>query len=111
MTLNRFRTAISDPDVAGSLDAELASLADDGFDLDGDELRTVPRGWARDHPRLDLLRLRNLALARPPQTEPWLHTAECLDRVVAAWDRLDVWNAWLHTHVGPPPEGSGRHRR
>ena len=110
-TLNRFRTAISDPAVAASFDAALASLAADGFVLRGDELKTVPRGWDRDHPRLDLLRLRSLALSRPPVDEPWLHTAACLGHVVAAWDRLETWNAWLHSHVGPPPEGEERRRR
>lgn len=98
--LTRFRQAVDDPKVARSFDRQRALLAKEGLALTGDELRTAPRGFHRDHPRIDLLRLRNLAFTttRPPGRE--VGTARCLDLVQTTWRHLERWNGWLTTHVG-----------
>ncbi len=101
-TLNRFRTAVSDPAVAASFDSTRDALAAEGLVLDGDPLKTAPRGWDRDHPRLDLLRLRNLALSRTRPVGPWLQTPECQEVVATTWRSIETWNDWLHRHVGAP---------
>ena len=104
LTLTRFREAISDHRVAGSFDRTRADLAGADLHLNGDELKTAPRGWPRDHPRVDLLRLRNLALSRTHPLGPWLHTPQCLDVVLRDWRRLATWNDWLVTHIPPPTQ-------
>ncbi|WP_208972269.1 DUF2461 family protein [Kineococcus rubinsiae] len=70
------------------------------MELDGDELKTAPRGWDRDHPRLDLLRLRNLAVSRTRPAGPWLDSPECLEVVTTTWRSLTRLNRWLAKHVG-----------
>lgn len=102
-TLGVFRTAVDQPRIAASFDDTLTSLRDDGFDLDGDPLKTAPRGWPKDHPRIDLLRLRNLALHRTHALGPWLHTPECLDVITTDFRQLEDWNTWLARTLGPLP--------
>jgi uncharacterized protein (TIGR02453 family) len=100
--LERFRRLQDDPDVVADLDVELSALADRGYPLGDDGmLRSAPRGWSRDHPRIDLLRRTRLAAHRRLEPGEWLHTAECLDVVREGWRVVDTWNAWLHANVGP----------
>jgi len=98
-TLSSFRTAVDEPRVAASFDRITQTLAGEGLNLDGDPLRTAPRGWPKGHPRIDLLRLRNLALVRHEPLQEWMHTPRLLDEVQATWRRLQTWNEWLREHV------------
>lgn len=98
-TVQQFRRAIDDPGTASDFDAELARFTAQGFELDGRPLSTAPRGWPRDHPRIDLLRLRNLALHKVFDPEPWVRTPQCLTVVADAWRALSGWNAWLDRHL------------
>lgn len=99
-TLTRFRQAVDDPKVARSFDRQLARQTSEGLRLDGNPLATAPRGWDRDHPRIDLLRLRDLALTTvvPPGSE--VGSAGCLDLVAVTWRHVERWNRWLADHVG-----------
>jgi hypothetical protein len=71
-------------------------------------LKTAPRGVAKDHPRIDLLRMKGLVTAKTMPLAKWMHTAKALERITAVWDDAKPLNAWLGTHVGPstlpPPE-------
>ena len=99
--LQRFRTLQDDPDAAADLDATLAGLAADGVPLnDGQPLKTAPRGWSKDHPRIDLIRRTRLtaSIQYPPAAH--VHDRRCLDLVVDGWRRLDRWNRWLDDNVG-----------
>jgi uncharacterized protein (TIGR02453 family) len=101
--LDRFRRLQDDPDAVADLDVELAALAERGFTLGADGmLKSAPRGWRRDHPRIDLLRRTRLAVSGHLEPEEWLHTRHCLDVVREGWRVVDTWNAWLHANVGPP---------
>ncbi len=102
-TLTRFREAIDQEDVAASFDLARQNMLDEGFDLDGNRLKTAPRGWHRDHPRIEDLRLRNLAWHRTFVPGPWVFEAKCRSVVADSWRALDRWNLWLGTHVGPLP--------
>lgn len=60
--LHRFRRAVADDTTGERLAAVAASLRKKGIDLTSiASLKTAPRGYQRDHPRLDLLRLKGLA--------------------------------------------------
>jgi uncharacterized protein (TIGR02453 family) len=101
--LERFRRLQDDPDVVADLDAELAALAERGYPLhEHDALKGAPRGWPRDHPRIDLLRRTRLVVGARHEPGEWLHTPKCLDVVREGWRVVDTWNAWLHANVGPP---------
>lgn len=62
------------------------------------DLKTAPRGFPRDHPRIDLLRRRRHAAIAHPEPGPWLHTAEAKDRVVEVWRRVTPLLDWLERH-------------
>ncbi len=99
--LDRFRRLQDDPAVRADLDRLLDRLAARGYPLgEGDPLRTAPRGWSRDHPRIDMLRRRSLTVGAQHEPAPWLHTRECLDIVREGWRVGREWNAWLDTRVG-----------
>ncbi len=72
--LERFREAVVDP-VAGP---EVATLADDltgsGYQIGAHEtLKTAPRGYPRDHPRIELLRRKGLMAWTEWPTARWMH--------------------------------------
>ncbi len=46
-----------------------------GFELGGDRLKTTPRGYDADHPRIDLLRHKSMTLGKSYGFEPVIHTA------------------------------------
>ncbi len=100
--LERFRRLQDDADVTADLDAELGALAGRGYRL-GEEgmLKSAPRGWSRDHPRIDLLRRISLTVWSRQEPDEWLHTRACLDVVRDGWRVVDTWNAWLRANVGP----------
>lgn len=60
--LARFRKAVADDETGPGLEGLMNSLAGDGWLTDGDTLKTAPRGYPRDHPRIGLLRYRTLSV-------------------------------------------------
>lgn len=102
--LGRFRAAIDD-EASG---AELRRLVDD---LPSDvevgavgTLKTAPRGYPRDHPRVELLRRKGLMVMRHDGVPAWVHTPEAVDRIREFWRSGAPINSWLDTHVGPSEE-------
>ena len=73
-----------------------------------DPLKTAPRGYAKDHPRVELLRGKGLTAGREFPIRKWLHTATVRERVVETWAAARPLFNWLERHVGPstapPPE-------
>jgi uncharacterized protein (TIGR02453 family) len=100
--LARYRSAVQDEGIGARLEAVVAELTANGLDVDGDVMRTRPRGVPLDHPRIDLLRHRTLTAGRAHGEPDWLATPEALDRVRADWRRLRPLVAWLADHVGAP---------
>ena len=97
--LERARRAIADERTGPELERAIASLGG-GLTFTAPDLKTAPRGFGRDHPRIELLRRKRFAaLVRLP-AEPWLQTAQAKDRVAAAWRGLAPLHAWLQRHVG-----------
>lgn len=100
--LERFRDLQDDPKATASLDALLAELAASGFPLgEGAPLKTAPRGRDKDHPRIDIVRRTMLTVSHTFDPAPWFFERELLDRVVAGFETIGRWNAWLAEHVGP----------
>ena len=75
-------------------------LRADGFTVDGEQLKSRPRGADPEHPRLELLRHKSLFVRRswPPSDE--LHTPAVRERVAETWRRLEPLGRWLDEHVG-----------
>ncbi|MWV48631.1 TIGR02453 family protein [Rathayibacter sp. VKM Ac-2803] len=92
--LARARAAIDSVPTAASRLAEIVdALTSAGFELAGPSLKTAPRGYDRDHPRIALLRLKHYAaLTRLPVTAP---PAAIKD----AWSAVEDLIAWVDTHA------------
>ncbi|MCA2185037.1 DUF2461 domain-containing protein [Nonomuraea cavernae] len=95
----RYRAAVDDDLTGKSLAALVAALQAAGHTLEGDRLKTKPRGFSDDHPRIDLLRHRSLHAGHRFPPEPWIHTAEAADRVRETWRAFEPLVEWLGTHV------------
>lgn len=89
------RQAIDDERTGRELEDLVAKLAAAGWSVGGDRLKTKPRGYAEDHPRIDLLRHRSLSLGRDHGFAPVVHTAELLDVVRADWRELRPLVKWV----------------
>ena len=106
--LERFRIAI-DGDATGS---ELAALVVDAekrkYSIGAiDTLKTAPRGYPKDHPRIELLRRKGLIAMREFGAPKWIHTAGAAKRIRDTWTGVADLCAWLDAHVGPstlPPD-------
>jgi len=100
--VERYRAAVSSGPAGTALQAIAAGLREDGLHLDGDQLRTRPRGVPADHPRLELLRYRSLTAGRDWPAGPALSTRQALALVHQTWEKLIPLCDWLCEHVGPP---------
>ena len=81
----------------------LAELHEVGLELDeGDPVATAPRGWARDHPQIALLRRRRLAVMQSLEPGLWLGTRQVLDVARRDWRAVRRFVAWLEANAAGP---------
>jgi uncharacterized protein (TIGR02453 family) len=105
--LRRFRAAVADDAAGAELERLVAATEAQGVRVGGDAVATAPRGFARDHPRIALLRRRELIAGATLPPGPELESAAALDFCRRTWDAAGPLCAWLDRHVGPseiPPE-------
>ena len=106
--LARFRRAVAADLPGDALVRIAADVRAAGLTVTaGSTLATAPRGYPRDHPRIELLRLKGLTTWTQWEPEPWLSTASAKGHVVAALRASVPLVEWFATHVGPselPPE-------
>lgn len=98
--LQRFRTAV-DREKSGT---KLAEIVDDlhraGYTTMAHEvLKTTPKGFAKDHPRIELLRHKGIAMMKDWPVGAWLGTAKAKDRVVTTLRAGVPLNEWLQRFV------------
>jgi uncharacterized protein (TIGR02453 family) len=63
-------------------------------------LLTAPRGFPKEHPRIELLRMKGLVTWKQWPVEPWLATASAKDKVVEVLRASIPLVQWLQAHVG-----------
>ncbi len=89
------REGMADEKSGKVLERILRDLERGGFEVAGEQLKTAPRGYAKDHPRIDLLRHKSLLGMKHYGFEPFIHTPELLDRIRDDWRRLRPLVGWL----------------
>lgn len=99
--LERYRAAIDDGRRAKAFERAIATAADAGLQLAEPALKRAPRGFSPDHPRVELLRRKELTVHRRHALEPWLHEARCAEIVRTELEATRPLVAWLAKHVGP----------
>jgi uncharacterized protein (TIGR02453 family) len=99
--LERYRRAVSE-DRSGVELVDLVSKARAaGLEVTGHGvLKTAPRGYPKDHPRIELLRYKGLITWRQWPVAAWLGSQRARDRVVEFLRLSRPINDWLRTHVG-----------
>jgi len=102
--LERYRQAVIDGEHGTRL-AELAErLQAEGVQVGGGQmLKTAPRGYPGDHPRIELLRCKGLICWRRWPVARWLYTAGAKDRVAGFLRAAAPLHQWLDQQVGPDP--------
>jgi uncharacterized protein (TIGR02453 family) len=99
--LDRFRHAVDATDTGREIAGIVAALSK-RYQIGAiDELKTAPKGYAKDHPRVDLLRRKGLMMSIDFGAPKWLHTRQAADKVRQVWRDAEPMNAWLDAHVGP----------
>ncbi len=100
--LVRFRRAV-DADQTGTEVADIvADLSKRRYSIGAiDELKTAPRGYPKDHRRIELIRRRGLMASKEFGTPQWLHTKQAATKIREVWETAGPMNAWLDAHVGP----------
>jgi uncharacterized protein (TIGR02453 family) len=110
--LVRFREALDDPAKGGEIEAICAGLEKKGHSIGAaEELKSAPRGYAKDHPRISFLRRKGLVAGFEFPIAAWLHTPKAKDRVVKVWREQAPLDDWLDARVGPstlPPDDAPR---
>jgi uncharacterized protein (TIGR02453 family) len=99
--LQRYRTAV-DRDKSG---AQLVGIVDDlhkaGYQTMAHEvLKTAPKGFPKDHPRIGLLRHKGIAMMKDWPVGAWLGTSKAKDNVVSTLRAGVPLNEWLSRYVG-----------
>jgi len=104
--IGRYRDAVAHKTTGPALQRILDRLVSDGFEIGGDRLKTRPRGYDAEHPRIELLRHRSLIAGKTYHDSPaWLSRPEAADRVRADWQTLRPLVDWVSAHVSPPTSG------
>ena len=99
--LERYREAVAD-DVSGEELSGLVSAARaKKLDVHGhDVLKTAPKGYPKDHLRIELLRYKGLIAWREWPAGAWLGTKKAKDRIVGFLEQAQPLVDWLETNVG-----------
>ncbi|MGH9133970.1 MAG: DUF2461 domain-containing protein [Ilumatobacteraceae bacterium] len=107
--LERFRDAVDRDHTGPEVAAICAALGPAGSRIGAiDELKTAPRGYPKDHPRIDLLRRKGLMTFKEFGAPGWIHTRKAVTKVRDQWRLAGDLCGWLDANVGPstlpPPD-------
>jgi uncharacterized protein (DUF2461 family) len=81
------------------LERLLAAASSAGYEIGGERLKTSPRGFDKDHPRIEMLRHKSLTLGHSLGFEPVIHTPELLDLVRDDWRAVSATVDWIARHA------------
>lgn len=98
--LAKIRAAMADEIEGTRLQRILTKLTRAGFEVGGDRLKTSPRGYDAEHPRIELLRHRSLTVGKHYGFEPIIHTPELVGAVRADWKATRPLVDWVCARLG-----------
>jgi uncharacterized protein (TIGR02453 family) len=98
--LKRLRAAI-DHNVSGrELSTIVTSLRRKGYQVDSHETVTsTPKGYAADHPRIDLLRVKDIFAGKLLAPSAALSTRKAFDRITAVIADLQPFRQWVERYM------------
>jgi uncharacterized protein (TIGR02453 family) len=95
--LAAIRQAIDAP-TGAELEKLVRRLGRAGWQISGDAVKTTPRGYDADHPRLELLRHKTLFAGRSYSFDEVIDRPDLVDRVRKDWRAVRPLVDWLITH-------------
>ena len=99
--LERYRQAVDDEVSGPGLVAVISAVEQHKITVHGHEvLKTAPRGYPADHPRIELLRYKGVVAWQEWPVEPWLGTPEAKQHVIGFLDATRPLADWLAAHIG-----------
>jgi uncharacterized protein (DUF2461 family) len=107
--LDRYRQAVAADRPGRELARRVAKARAAGLDVTGHgELKTAPKGYPKDHPRIELLRYKGLIAWQEWPAGPWLGTKRAKDRLVEFLKTSKPTTRRLQNNVEPStlPEGT-----
>jgi uncharacterized protein (TIGR02453 family) len=111
--LERYREAVADDKHGPELSKLVAKAQKAGLELWGQSLATVPRGYPRDHERIELLRRKSLSLGATLKFGRGISRTEGLQFITETWRATAPVTGWLDEHIGTStaPMDRGPRRR
>jgi uncharacterized protein (TIGR02453 family) len=109
--LDRYREAVAADATGGALQGILSDLSQRGIEVGHgmtDPLKTAPRGYPKDHPRVDLLRQKAVSAHRRLSGAALRDAEAVREFVVETFDACGPLNDWIKSNVGSSRTGSGR---
>jgi len=93
--LARYRAGVGADSSGRKVVALVEALRGKGYELSEPELKRVPPPFGQDHPRSELLRLKQLIYWRHWEAGRWIAGTQALERVREAWRDGAGLNAWF----------------
>ncbi|AUZ35577.1 TIGR02453 family protein [Arthrobacter sp. PGP41] len=99
--LARYRNSVDASGTGESLRQIVEAVAAAGFAVEGEKLKTVPRGYAREHPRAELLKHKSLSASVNLGRPDWLATPAAVQHIAGLWEDLRPLVDWVSRHSAP----------
>ena len=101
VALQRFRSAVDGAASGRKLQSIVTTLRRKGYKVDTHQrLASAPRGYAADHPRLDLLRMKDIFAGKTFAPAGWLSTRQAFERVKNVMTDTAPLVDWIRINVG-----------
>jgi len=106
--LDPYRRAVDDEDTGTAMEGLIEVARRANLEITGhDRLKTAPKGYPRDHPRVGLLRNKGVIAAKEWPARAWLGRASAKQRIVDLFPAARPLNEWLATCRGiEAPDGA-----
>jgi uncharacterized protein (TIGR02453 family) len=98
--LEHYRDAVADGRRGPELEKAVAGAEKAGLELWGESLATAPRGYPKEHERIDLLRRKSLSLGATLGFGRGIGRGDGLRFVTKTWNAAAPVTGWLDKHVG-----------
>ena len=99
--LTRYREAVAADATGTELEAIIAKIEKAGVEVHGhDSLKSAPRGYAADHPRVGLLRHKGITTWQHWDPEPWLQTPDAAKKIQSFFRTSAAFCSWLTANCG-----------
>ncbi|WP_120520595.1 DUF2461 domain-containing protein [Arthrobacter celericrescens] len=99
--LARFRESVAAPASGEELEGIVSQITEAGYSLGGEKLKTVPRGFDKDHPRAELLKHKALSAGLELGEPDWLSTPAAAGEIASRWEVLRPLVDWVTKHAAP----------